>query len=176
LTGQSTHEARVAKRTSIGNNQYVLHSAIVLQSAFPIVVFGAVAVSVVMSLVFLFSRGSLFDHIGDGGFSVERDPGPEMAPAPAESSLARAEQEREIRQMLSARSERMVGRGEQPLDIDSEVARLLAPTQRSGHDPGLMSEVRQLVIARNERRARKGLEPLDVESEIKRTLDELDPS
>jgi hypothetical protein len=154
----------------------VPNSAFVLQSAFPIVVFGAVAVSVVMSLIFLFSRGSVFDHIGDGGLGTEAEPGgAELPPPPPESAAGRAEQELEIRQMLTARSARMVGRGEQPLDVEAELARLLAPTQRSGHDPGLMQEVRQLVVARNERRARKGLEPLDVEAEVKRTLDELDP-
>ena len=149
--------------------------AFALQSAFPIVVFGAVALSVVMSLLFLFSRGSVFDHIGDGGLTGERDADPEPTPPPPDSPAARAEQELEIRQMLTARSARMVGRGEAPLDVEAEVARLLAPAQRSGHDPGLRSEVRQLVIARNERRARQGLEPLDVEAEVKRTLDELDP-
>jgi hypothetical protein len=77
--------------------------------------------------------------------------------------------------MLQARSERRVGRGEAPLDIDAEVARLLAPANPSAHDPGLTGEVRQLVIARNERRARQGLEPLDVEAEVERTLAELDP-
>jgi hypothetical protein len=150
--------------------------ALALQSAFPVVVFGAVALSIVMSLVFLLSRGSMFDHIGDGGLETERDPGPELPPPAPDSPAARAEQEREIRQMLGARSARMVGRGEAPLDIDAEVARLLEPARRSGHDPGLTTEVRQLVVARNERRARRGLEPLDVEAEVKRTLDELDPS
>jgi len=169
--------SRVAKRTPIGNNQNVAHStALALQSAFPIVVFGAVVLSIVMSLIFLFSRGSVFDHIGDGGLTGERDAGPELPPAPPESAAGRAEQELEIRQMLTARSARMVGRGEAPLDVEAEVARLLAPVQRSGHDPGLLAEVRQLVVARNERRARQGLEPLDVEAEVKRTLDELDPS
>src|ERR1041385_4038556 len=114
-----------------------------------------------MSLVFLFSRGSLFDHIGDGGLQVERDPGPEMLPPPPGSAAARAEQEQEIRHMLSARSARMVGRGEAPLDMDAEVARLLEPTRQSRHDPGLATEVRQLVVARNEPRARPGLEALD---------------
>jgi hypothetical protein len=147
----------------------------VLQSAFPIVVFAAVAISIVMSLVFLFSRGSAYDQIGEDGFARERDAGPEMMPLPPDSPLGRAEQELEIRQMLSARSARLVGRGEPPLDIDAEVARLLAPTQRSGHDPGLTKEVRQLVVARNERRARQGLEPLDVDAEVQRTLAELDP-
>jgi hypothetical protein len=147
----------------------------VLQSAFPIVVFAAVAISIVMSLVFLFSRGSAYDQIGEEGFARERDHGVEAPPLPPDSPLARAEQELEIRQMLSARSERLVGRGEPALDIDAEVARLLAPAQRSGHDPGLMKEVRQLVVARNERRARQGLEPLEVDAEVQRTLAELDP-
>ena len=149
--------------------------AFALQSAFPIVVFGAVALSVVMSLLFLFSRGSVFDHIGDGGLTGERDAGAEAPPPPPDSPGARAEQELEVRQMLTARSARLVARGEAPLDVEAEVERLLAPAQRSGHDPGLTEEVRQLVVARNERRARQGLEPLEVESEVKRTLDELDP-
>ncbi len=147
-----------------------------LQSAFPIVVFGAVALSVVMSLVFLFSRGSAYDQIGETGFATERDPGPEAPPAPPGSLADRAEQEREIRQMLRARSERMVSRGEPALDIDAEVARLLAPEPTTrGRDPGLEREVRQLVRARNERRERQGLDVLDVDAEVARTLDELTP-
>jgi hypothetical protein len=146
----------------------------VLQSAFPIVVFGAVAVSVIMSLVFLFSRGSAYDQIGEEGFTSEREPAA-GAMSSGGSPAALAEQELEIRQMLTARSARRVGRGEAPLDIDAEVARLLAPAQPSAHDPGLAREVRQLVVARNERRERQGLEPLDVEAEVQRTLTELDP-
>ena len=146
-----------------------------LQSAFPIVVFGAVALSVVMSLVFLFSRGSVYDHIGDGGLSSDRGAGGGQSPAPVESSSSRAEQELEIRQMVSARSARMVGRGQPALDVDAEVARLLATMPSPSHDPGLDAEVRQLVVARNERRARQGLEPLEVDAEVQRTLAELDP-
>jgi hypothetical protein len=149
----------------------------VLQSAFPIVVFGAVALSVVMSLVFLLSRGSLYDHVGESGFATDQD-GNADALAPAPGSIAeRDEQELEIRQMLRARSARMVGRGEPALDIDAEVSRLLAPTSAAAHgrDPGIEREVRQLVLARNERRARQGLERLDVDAEVTRTLDELTP-
>jgi hypothetical protein len=149
-------------------------SAFVLQSAFPIVVFGAVAVSVVMSLVFLFSRGSVFDHIGDGGLTGEGDPYGSPPPAPGGGG-SHAEQELEVRQMLTARNARRVGRGEPALDIDAEVAKLLAPAQITGHDPALATEVRQLVVARNERRQRQGLQALDVEQEVQRTLDELDP-
>jgi hypothetical protein len=146
----------------------------VLQSAFPIVVFGAVALSVVMSLIFLFSRGSVYDHIGDGGLGSDHGGGGH-SPAPVESSSSRAEQELEIRQMVSARSARMVGRGQPALDVDAEVARLLSTMPSPGHDPGLDAEVRQLVVARNERRARQGLEPLEVDAEVQRTLAELDP-
>ena len=59
--------------------------------------------------------------------------------------------------MLSARSARMVARGEPALDIDAEVAKLLAPAQGrggSGHDAELEAEVRELVTAKNERRVR----------------------
>jgi hypothetical protein len=145
-----------------------------VQSAFPIVVFGAVGLSVVMSLVFLFSRESVHDQIGQGGLTREG----EMAltpPAPAADSPAgRAERELEVRQMLSARSERLVRAGQPALDIDAEVARLLEPHEPGAPDPGLTEEVRQLVVARNERRVRRGLEPLAVEAEVVRTLEELD--
>lgn len=142
------------------------------------VVFGTVAFAVVISLLLLVTRGSdsMYDHIGRGGISREGSYGA-SAPGPSsDSDAGRAEREREIRQMLGARSERLVRKGEQPLDIDAEVARLLAPAREPGsHDAGLASEVRQLVVARNERRARQGLEPLDVEAETARTLDEMDP-
>jgi hypothetical protein len=132
-----------------------------------------VALSVVMSLGFLLSRSSIYEEIGQDGLSRDGElTGALSAPAP-DSPAARVEQEREIRQMLSARSARLVRRGEPALDIDAEVARLLAPAQPGTHEAGLTEEVRQLVVARNERRLRKGLEALDVETEVARTLDEL---
>ena len=97
-----------------------------------------------------------------------------MAPAP-DSAAGRAERELEIRQMLGARSARLVRAGKPPLDIDAEVARLLEPSPAGrDHEPGLAEEVRQLVVARNERRVRQGLEPLEVEAEVARTLEEFD--
>ncbi len=150
------------------------------ENGLSIVVFGAVAFSVLMSLLFVATRnesgGSLYDEIGRGGFSREGEPSIGLlAPAPG-TPAASAEQEAEIRQMLRARSERLQRRGEPALDIDAELARLLEPAQAAGkHDAGLVEEVRQLVMARNERRARHGLEPLDVETEVTRTLEEMDP-
>ena len=86
--------------------------------------------------------------------------------------------EDELRQMLEAKAYRQSARGEEPLDVDAELDRLLAE-QGSGagspaDDPALRDEVRQLVMARNERRARQGKEPLDVEAEVERQLRELE--
>jgi hypothetical protein len=149
----------------------------IAENGFTFVVFGTVAFSLLMSVLFLVTKGndSLYDQIGQGGISREEDaPGGEgLQP---EGGAARAEQEEEIRQMLGARNERLLRRGEPAIDIDAEVARLLqdaAPPK--SHDAGLVEEVRQLVIARNERRLRQGLEELDVDSEVERTLQELDP-
>jgi hypothetical protein len=143
------------------------------------VVFGAVAFSVLMCLVFAATRGesSMYDQIGQGGFSREGDQATTGTLTPETgSAAASAEQAREIRQMLSARSERLVRKGEPALDIDAELARLLEPARAPGkHDPGLVEEVRQLVAARNERRVRQGLEPLDADAEVTRTLAEMNP-
>ncbi len=147
---------------------------------FTIVVFGAVGLSLVVSLVLLVTSrgtsGSIYDEIGSGGLTRDSDAGgPMMVQAP-ESPADSADREREIRQMLGARSERLVARGEPGLDIDTEVARLMTPAQQpAGHDPGLVNEIRQLVLARNERRVRQGLEALDVDAEIARTMQELEP-
>ena len=141
------------------------------------VVFGTVAFSIVMSVLFVVTRGSdsMYDQIGHGGLSSEGESRPGTLTG-GDSPAASVEREEEIRQMLGARSERLVRRGEAPLDIDAELARLLEPPGGvRAHDEGLVEEVRQLVLARNERRERKGLEPLDVEAQVAATLAELDP-
>ncbi len=149
----------------------------IVENGFTFVVFGTVAFSLLMSILFLVTKGSdsLYDHIGQGGISREDD-SPAAPGQQLDSAAARAEQEEEIRQMLGARNERLLRRGEPALDVDAEVARLLAVApRRSDHDATLVEEVRQLVIARNERRLRQGLEELDVDAEVARTLEELDP-
>jgi hypothetical protein len=155
-----------------------------VQSTFTLIVFGAVGLSLIISLVLLVtsrpSSGSIYDEIGRGGLVRDGDPigpaGASISQEAADSPAAAAEREREIRQMLVARSQRLVSRGEPALDVDAEVARLMAPAAgAASDDPALVEEVRQLVIARNERRARQGLEALDVQAEIARTLAELQP-
>jgi hypothetical protein len=138
-----------------------------------LVVVGAVVMFFLVGVGSFLAGGSVYDKIGEGGLSA----GPPNAPPP-NSAQAQAEREEEIRQMLQARSDRIVRGGGHALDIDAELARL----DQSGtgeaigkHDVALTEEVRQLVVARNERRMRSGEEPMDVEDEVKRTLAELDP-
>jgi hypothetical protein len=116
---------------------------------------------------------------GQGPFAIGAD-----SPTPSRQ-LGRAEpvdpaiQAAEVRQMLEAKAERRQRRGEAPLDVEAETARLLAEAKADAPAPGerieaeLREEVRQLVVARNERRLRQGLEPLDVEAETERQLADL---
>jgi len=140
-------------------------------------VFAAITFAIILAFVFLstHSGGSVYDQIGSGGISRdgEHPTAPAMVAPDAES--AAAEREREVRQMLSARSERLVRKGEPALDVDSELARLLEVQASAPRDAGVVAEVRQLVVARNERRLRQGLQPLDVDVEVARTLAELEP-
>jgi hypothetical protein len=156
-----------------------------MHAAFPLVLFGSIGLFVVLGVLSMLTRNNLYDQIGQGGLTMGEDSlagGGSPAPLPA-SPAVRAEREQEIRQLLSARSERLVRQGRAPLDIDAELARLewagsegLADAGGAGsHDAGLTDEVRQLVNARNERRRRQGLDELDVETEVLRTLSELDP-
>ena len=152
-----------------------------IENGLSLVVFGTIAFSILISLAFLLTRGSsesAYDRIGAGGISREGEYG-DGAGARGLAPAANAEREREIRQMLGARSERLVRSGQPALDVDAEVARLIG--RRAGRrgfcstGSGLLGEVRQLVLARNERRLRQGLEALDVDAEVARTLDELEP-
>jgi hypothetical protein len=155
---------------------------------FTFVVVGAVALFTLVGVVSWLAGGSVYDRIGEGGLTAGPGQGGMPAgPAPG-SEAERIEREQEIRQMLQARSDRLVRSGGEPLDIDAELARLSEPGRGGAgwphagepaspgkHDAGLAEEVRQLVVARNERRARRGEQPLDVEAEVTRTLAELDP-
>ena len=129
-----------------------------MHDAFGIVIVVVVILGAIVAVITVAGTGRAYDDIGRGGMASE--------PAAHAESGAR---EVEIRQMLEARSARRVRRGEEPLDVDAELAALT----RGAPDPGLAIEVRQLVEARNARRIRRGEEPLDVESEVARRLREL---
>jgi hypothetical protein len=145
-----------------------------------LVVLATVALVAIVAVAFLLTGGpgSAYDQIGAGGIAREGEY--DVVPAAAgESPAGRAERELEIRQLLNARSERLVRSGRPALDVDAELARLLAAEQGGSDsdrpDPELVAEVRSLVVARNERRLRQGMEPLDVEAEVKRALEQLGP-
>jgi hypothetical protein len=95
-----------------------------MQDAFAIVLFAVVAIGVIAAIASLFTRGRLYDDIGRGGMSIgeDRDTRPRSAPPPPVNP---AERDDEIRQMLEARNARRAARGEEPLDVEAEVARQL---------------------------------------------------
>lgn len=137
-----------------------------MQEAFGYVIFVVVAVGIVAAIYAAAGSGALYKQIGRGGMSLDRDDD-YVRPMPQVVSQAVADEE--IRQMLTAKNARRVARGQEPVDVESELARLKAP---AGIDPALEAEIRSLVIARNERRQRQGKEPLDVEDEVRRQVEE----
>jgi hypothetical protein len=135
----------------------------------------AVVVAVPFALLsFVLGAKGALGQIGKGPLSIEQEmpqsEGGSSAPASGEV------REAEVRQMVEAKAYRQAARGEEPLDVEAEVQRLMesGPAPSLGGDAGLREEVRQLVVARNERRARKGEEPLDVDAEVERQLRELE--
>jgi hypothetical protein len=145
--------------------------------------FGTVLVLVVLAVlpiaaVMFAGAFGLLEQLGKGGLStLDRPTAPPVALPPTPAS--RMEREAEIRQFVQARHDREEARGEDPVDVESEVARLVGLTEapvpeEERQDSALREEVRQLVIARNERRMRRGEPPLDVETEIERQLGDFD--
>lgn len=120
--------------------------------------------------------GGGWETMGGGPFAILNER-PQRQPGSAAPKVDPAIQAAEVRQMLEAKSERRRQRGEAPLDVEAETARLLAAAEepRGGEamDAELRAEVRQLVVARNERRMREGREPLDVEAETEKQLADL---
>lgn len=144
-----------------------------MTEAFGVVVFAVVAIAAVVAVVTLAGSGRSYDEIGHGGLALrdgEDDfPAGPHAPAPPVSAAVRDE---EIRQLVQARSDRRVRRGEAPLDVDAEVARLVGPAAPTV-DPALRAEIRDMVVARNARLERAGKPLLDVDAEVERRVAEL---
>jgi hypothetical protein len=141
-----------------------------MADAFPLLVIGVSILAIVVAVVASLASGGLYERIGRGGLSMD---GHEQQRGPKpDSPAARAEAADEIRQLVVAKSDRRVARGQAPLDVEAEIAKLTQAAPAPA-DEGLREEVRQLVIARNERRVRQGKEPLDVETEVDRQLRDL---
>jgi hypothetical protein len=141
-----------------------------MADAFPLVIIGISLLAIVVAVIASIASGGLYERIGRGGLSMD---GHEQQRGPRPGSpAAQAEADEEIRQLVEAKSARRVARGEQPLDVEAEIASLSRPAPAPA-DEGLREEVRQLVIARNARRVRQGKEPLEVEPEVDRQLRDL---
>jgi hypothetical protein len=141
-----------------------------MADAFPLVIIGISLLAIVVAVIASIASGGLYERIGRGGLSMD---GHEHQGGPKPGSVAaQAEADEEIRQLVEAKSDRRVARGEAPLDVEAEIASLMRPAPAPA-DEGLREEVRQLVTARNERRIRQGKEPLDVEAEVDRQLKDL---
>ena len=141
-----------------------------MQEAFGYVIFVVVAVAIVAAIYAAAGSGALYKQIGKGGMSLDRD---DDHRRPATLAVSQAVADEEIRQMLAARNARREARGESPVDVEEELARLKAGGRGPIVDPQLEAEIRALVVARNERRERRGEPPLDVESEVRRQIEEL---
>jgi hypothetical protein len=138
-----------------------------------IVVFAAIPVAL---LSFVLGAGDALHQIGKGQFAVQFESDLPRGISDDAVSTSPQAREAELRQLLEAKAYRQLARGERPIDVDAELAKLLAQPSAASHgaDPQLVEEVRQLVIARNERRLRHSEEPLDVDLEVERQLRELD--
>jgi hypothetical protein len=136
-----------------------------VHSAFNIVIWVVSLLALVIAFGALIASRKTWEDFGKGRFAMDHDH--RRDPHPAAGAIA--ERDDEIRQMLDARNARRARRGEAPVDVEQELARLTAPAV----DPALREEIRQLVVARNHRRARAGKPPLDVEAEIERQISEL---
>ena len=138
-----------------------------MQDAFGYVLFAVVIVGAIIAVATFFMSGEAYDQIGKGGFFVDEDAA--RRGAGGSGSVNVAERDMEIRQMLEARNARRVAAGKAPVDVEEELARLVAPNI----DAQLREEIRDHVVARNARRIRKGQEPFDVDAEVERQIAEL---
>jgi hypothetical protein len=144
-----------------------------VEQAFLIVVIAVAVVGVAGAVVALLLGGRSWDGYGADALLKDSDGGDPRRPAGATTG-ASAQRDDEVRQMLQARNARRARRGEPPLDVEAELARLTRPEPSGPEiDPELREEIRGLVLARNARRERRGEPPLDVEAEITRQIDQL---
>jgi uncharacterized membrane protein len=139
-----------------------------MRDAFGIVLIVVVVLAAIVAIGTLVGSRRAYEQIGRGGLSINEDAPARPRPA-ASGAVALRERDDEIRQLLTAANHRREARGEAPVDVEAELARLTAPVV----DEGLREEVRQLVIARNDRLVARGGEPLDVDAEVERQLREL---
>ena len=143
-----------------------------MHAAFGVVIWIVCGLGIVIAFVALVSSGKTWQEYGKNALLMESELSHGVGPAAVATPASLRERDEEIRQMLEARNDRRLRRGEEPLDIEDELRRLTAPATPAIDDE-LKAEIRQLVLARNHRRARRGQEPLDVEAEVEREIQQL---
>jgi hypothetical protein len=149
----------VPRTPSAARPPYIRHTYPV-NSTFNVVIWVVCVLAVLIAFgALIFSRKTWEDY-GKGTIVMDREA--------SGTTASSGERDTEIRQMLEARNERRARRGEPPIDVEDELARLTASAPAI--DPALREEIRQLVVARNHRRVRAGKPPLDVEAEIEREI------
>jgi hypothetical protein len=136
-----------------------------MQDAFGTVILVVCGVSLVIAFVAFATSGRAWREFGRNGLVLDHD----LPRSFSGSAGSIQERDAEIRELLHARNARRIRRGEAPIDVERELARLTAPMV----DPELRQEIRDLVIARNNRRVRAGKPALDVEAEIEREVGRL---
>lgn len=129
---------------------------------------GVTLAAAVFAIWTLSRREEDYAQIGKGGLSLDEG-GPRRPVSAPTGAAAVRERDDEIRQMLEARNRRRVARGQEPLDVEAELAELTRPKV----DRQLLLEIRELVESRNRRLIRQGKEPLDVDAEVERRLRDL---
>jgi len=140
-----------------------------MAESFGVVVIVVAVLSALVACISYVGSGRIYRGLGRTGLSLDE---PELRPSPQRGSTAwQAEADAELRQLLEAKSARSEARGDGPIDVEAELARLSRPARSP--DPSLRAEVRELVVASNERRLRRGQPPLEIEAEVDRRLDEL---
>ena len=135
-----------------------------MQDAFGPVLFLVCGLSIFGALLALITTSKTWEEYGKSSRLVMDRDLPQGAPLGSAAALL--ERDTEIRELLEARNARRTRRGEPPIDVERELARLTAPAI----DAELRGEIRDLVVARNHRRVRAGKPPLDVESEVERQI------
>ena len=138
-----------------------------MHGTFNVVLWVVCITALVVALVALATTGKTWRDFGKSGLLMDSELARDATRGSADSEGVRQE---EIRQMIEARNARRRRRGEQPLDVEEEIARLSPPPTV---DRELQSEIRELVVARNYRRTRAGKPPLDVDAEIQRELEKV---
>jgi hypothetical protein len=136
-----------------------------VHATFNTVLWVVCVIAIVVALAALISTRQTWQDFGKNGLLMDS----ELKSPPSTSSGTDQERDEEIRQMMEARNARRLRRGEEPLDVEREIARLTP----QNFDPKLEAEIRDLVKARNYRHVRAGKPPLDIEAEVQRELEKL---